>query len=195
MTSRAVFGLDAGSAGLRDADHLIQKQKERLQLPAETIGGTHFVRAPRAHVAVAFELPPGFSVEGWWERLAELRLTGIGVSWAEHRIGPGELSSGATVATAELAGRLDGRAVIYPGVDGLIGEVTVESLLAGSAIDRIVVLAGQVELAASDVVHTRDHVRPEWRDGLLTLTVVPAPNGTFVPFEVPNPTPCCADHA
>jgi hypothetical protein len=195
MTSRAVFGLDAESAGLREADHLIQEQTDRLGLPAGTVGCTHFVRAPRPHVATAFEIPPGFSVEEWWGRLAELPLVDIGISWAQHRIGPVELSTGATTAATELAGRLGGRAVVYPGVDRLVGEVTVESLLAGSAIDRIVVLAGQGEPAPADVVHTCDHVRPEWRDGLLTLTVMPAPHGAFVPFEVPNPTPCCADHA
>jgi hypothetical protein len=44
------------------------------------------------------------------------------------------------------------------------------------------------------MVRTRDHVRPEWRDGLLTLIATPTSNGVFAPFEVPNPTPCCADH-
>jgi hypothetical protein len=127
-------------------------------------------------------------------RLAELALADVGISWAQHRIGPVELSTGATAAATEIAGCLGGRAVVYPGVDGLIGEITVQSLLAGAAINRIVVLAGQSEPAASDVP-TRGHVRPEGRDGLLTLAVMPAPDGAFVPFEVPNPTPCCADHA
>uniref|UniRef100_UPI00403FFC13 hypothetical protein n=1 Tax=Streptomyces sp. SS7 TaxID=3108485 RepID=UPI00403FFC13 len=43
-------------------------------------------------------------------------------------------------------------------------------------------------------VLTRDQVRPEWRDGLLTLALIPAAGGTLAPFEVPRPTPCCADH-
>lgn len=41
---------------------------------------------------------------------------------------------------------------------------------------------------------TRDHVRPQWQDGELVLTLMPAVGGVLVPFEVPDPTPCCADH-
>ncbi|MCW2918330.1 MAG: transposase, OrfB family protein [Actinomycetia bacterium] len=43
-------------------------------------------------------------------------------------------------------------------------------------------------------VDTRDFVRPEWRDGVLTLVAMPAVTG-LAPFEVANPTPCCAEHA
>jgi hypothetical protein len=46
-----------------------------------------------------------------------------------------------------------------------------------------------------DLLDTRDHVRPEWQAGELVLAVTPVHNGLFAPFEVPNPTPCCADHA
>jgi hypothetical protein len=187
----AVFGLDAGSGSLRDADHLIQEQRDRLGLPPETIACTHFVRAARPHVAVSFQLPAGFSPDAWWEPLSAL---GVGVSWEGRRTGPVELSTGAADAAAELAGKQGGRAVVYPGVDRLVGEVTVGQLLDESAIDRVVVLAGQGEPAPEAVVHTRDHVRPEWRDGQLTLMTAPAPDGAFVPFEVPDPTPCCADH-
>ncbi|MGC0429432.1 hypothetical protein RKD32_005787 [Streptomyces sp. SAI-195] len=41
---------------------------------------------------------------------------------------------------------------------------------------------------------TRDHVRPHWQDGRLVLAAMPAVGGTLVPFEDPDPTPCCADH-
>ncbi|MFE9727753.1 hypothetical protein ACFYQ5_30350 [Streptomyces sp. NPDC005794] len=41
---------------------------------------------------------------------------------------------------------------------------------------------------------TREFVRPQWRDGELVLAAMPAVGGTLVPFEVPDPTPCCADH-
>jgi hypothetical protein len=191
---RTVFGLDAGSRSLREADHLIQEQRDRLGLPDSTIACTHFVRAARPHVAASFQLPPAFLLEARWERLAELAALGIGVSWESHQIGPVELSTGAAEAVAELVDKRCGRAVVYPGVDRLVGEVTVDSLLEESAIDRVIVLAGQGEPAPGAVVHTRDHVRPEWRDGQLTLITAPAPNGAFVPFEVPDPTPCCADH-
>ena len=38
------------------------------------------------------------------------------------------------------------------------------------------------------------HVHPQWQDGELVLTLMPAVGGVLVPFEVPDPTPCCADH-
>jgi hypothetical protein len=42
-------------------------------------------------------------------------------------------------------------------------------------------------------VELRDHARPRSVDG---ESVLDAPaGGTLVPFETPNPTPCCADHA
>jgi hypothetical protein len=66
-------------------------------------------------------------------------------------------------------------------------------LLATSAIDRVLVIGGP-PVTPETPVRTRDFVRPEWRDGLLTLIVTPAAGGGVAPFEVPNPTPCCADH-
>jgi hypothetical protein len=42
---------------------------------------------------------------------------------------------------------------------------------------------------------TRDFVRPQWLDGRLTLITTPAAGDRIAPFEVPNPTPCCADHS
>jgi hypothetical protein len=75
----------------------------------------------------------------------------------------------------------------------------VAGLLALTAIDQVTVVGapaadGQRPDPATPVL-TRDHVRPEWRNGRLTLALVPAAGGALAPFEVPNPTPCCADHA
>ena len=86
-----------------------------------------------------------------------------------------------------------GRAVRFPGVDALVGTLRVAEVLASSAIDRIEVLGGTpaAELALLD---TQDYVRPQWRDGDLVLTVMPAAGGRLVPFETRNPTPCCASH-
>jgi hypothetical protein len=88
--------------------------------------------------------------------------------------------------------------VVYPGVDRLTGTVTVADLLDLTAIDRITVL-GQPSTNGPGPdpavpVLTRDHVRPEWQDGQLTLALLPAAGGTLAPFEVPDPTACCADH-
>ena len=82
----------------------------------------------------------------------------------------------------------------YPGVDALTGTVTVADLLAHSAIERVVVLGSAEAPAPDTLVDTRDFVRTQWMDGRLNLVAMPAPHGRIAPFEVPNPTPCCAAH-
>lgn len=86
-----------------------------------------------------------------------------------------------------------GRAVRFPGVDALTGTLTVAEVLAASAIDRVEILGG-TPAEPSAVVDTQDFVRPQWRGDELVLTVMPAAGGRLVPFETPNPTPCCAAH-
>ncbi|MFF5085179.1 hypothetical protein ACFY36_49765 [Actinoplanes sp. NPDC000266] len=101
---------------------------------------------------------------------------------------------------AELQGAADaassgkfGRAVIFPGSDRLVGRLTVSEVLKISAIDRVEVLGSGVA-AETDILDTRDFVRPQYRNGDLVLTTTPAVGGVLVPFETRDPTPCCADH-
>lgn len=93
----------------------------------------------------------------------------------------------------ETDGKAAGRAVIYPGVESLTGTMTVAELLTRSAIDRIKVIGGAPS-TPDTLIDTRDFVRPQWIDGQLTLVATPAPDDHIAPFELPNPTPCCADH-
>ena len=90
-------------------------------------------------------------------------------------------------------GRRSGRVVHFPGVEALVGTVTVGALLDRSAVERVRVLAAGDADRAAPVV-TRGHVRPSWVDGELVLLTQPAVGGTLVPFESPTPTACCADH-
>ncbi|WP_392961553.1 hypothetical protein [Streptomyces sp. LN245] len=118
----------------------------------------------------------------------------LGVAFGGDRHGPDELAAGAAHAAAEHRARTGGRAVLYPGVDALTGALTVARLLEVSAVDQVAVLGSPEGAAMEARLVTRDHVRPEWRDGRLVLAAMPALGGTLVPFEVPDPTPCCADH-
>ncbi|WP_443048798.1 hypothetical protein [Streptomyces sp. NBC_00328] len=118
----------------------------------------------------------------------------LGVAFGGDRHGPGELAAGAAHAAAEHRARTGGRAVLYLGVDALTGALTVARLLEVSAVDQVAVLGSPEGAAMEAKLVTRDHVRPEWRDGRLVLAAMPAAGGTLVPFEVPDPTPCCADH-
>ncbi|MFG1609339.1 hypothetical protein [Actinoplanes sp. NPDC049265] len=92
-----------------------------------------------------------------------------------------------------FAPREGARAVRYPGVDALTGSLPVAEVLALSAIDHVEILAGG-PADPSLILDTDDFVRPTWRNGSLTLTVMPATDGHVVPFETRNPTPCCAAH-
>jgi hypothetical protein len=85
------------------------------------------------------------------------------------------------------------RAVAYPGHETLLGILPVSRVLASSAIERVQVLGGGVADPDQEL-DTRDYVRPQRISGALTLLVQPARGGRLVPFEVPDPTPCCADH-
>ncbi|MHC3469367.1 hypothetical protein ACYF6T_11675 [Streptomyces sp. 7R007] len=197
---RPVLGVDAGTVSLREADHLVHRLADELGLPAATLACTHLIRTDdRRGTAVSLALPDTAAAEAAWRRLAAPDRAETGAALGERRLGPAIAAHAAALAAAEHTGRLGGRAVLYPGVDRLTGTVTVADLLASTAIERVTVIgAATTDGTGPDPatpVLTRDHVRPEWRSGRLTLALVPAVGGTLAPFEVPNPTPCCADHA
>ncbi|MER5214484.1 hypothetical protein ABT063_28945 [Streptomyces sp. NPDC002838] len=163
--------VDAGIKDLRAADHLIHLLAAELALAEGAFGCTHLLRGDRPRVALSLTLPSEPLLRTARERLAA---------------GGYEVSPGVPDAA--------GRAVIYPGVSSLTGTLTIAGVLARSAIDRVTVLGGSSQLAPDTRLVTWDHVRPQWQDGELVLTAMPAVGGTLVPFEVPAPTPCCVDH-
>ncbi|MDT0392874.1 hypothetical protein [Streptomyces dubilierae] len=163
--------VDPGIGQLRAADHLLHTLAAELALPEDVFGCTHLVRGERPRVVLSFALP-----SEPLQRTAVERLTGLG-----HTVASG------------VPDRV-GRAVLYPGAASLTGTMTVAELLSRSAIDRVTVLGTPERPAPGTPLATRDHVRPQWQDGALVLTAMPAMGGALVPFEVPDPTPCCADH-
>ncbi|MHA5050599.1 hypothetical protein [Streptomyces sp. SD15] len=192
-TGRYVVGVDTGHAGtLQAADRLLRGLAGELGLGADVLGCTHHVRDGRhPHTALSFAVTSERAARSAWQRLAEREF---GAALGADRHGPAELAAGAAQAAAEHTVRTGGRAVLYGGVESLTGTVTVARLLADSAVDRIAVLGAPGSPEPELRMVTRDHVRPEWRDGQLVLAAMPAAGGTLVPFEVPDPTPCCADH-
>ncbi|MFE5814562.1 hypothetical protein ACFQ6S_14315 [Streptomyces sp. NPDC056479] len=163
--------MDAGVRDLRSADHLLHALAAELTLPEGTFGCTHLVRGERPRVALSLTLPSESLLRTAQERLAA---------------GGHEVSPGAPDAV--------GRAVLYPGVTALTGTLTIAEVLSRSAIDRVTVLGTPGQPAPDALLMTGDHMRPTWQDSELVLTTMPAVGGTLVPFEVPDPTPCCADH-
>ncbi|WP_406455852.1 hypothetical protein OH768_21170 [Streptomyces sp. NBC_01622] len=179
-----VLGVDAGTTTLREADHLIRDLTTTLALPPGTVACTHLIRTEaRRGTAVSLELPDGASAADAWRHLTESEA-------------PQGDQEAAAQAAAEHTARRSGRAVLFPGAERLTGTIPLSDLLTLSAIDRVIVVgatSGEPP-ALTTPVHTQDHVRPEWRGGELVLALVPAVGNTLAPFEVPNPTPCCADH-
>ncbi|MFD6288980.1 hypothetical protein [Streptomyces sp. NPDC060205] len=162
-----VTTIDAGVRELRAADHLLLELAAELALAENGFGCTHLVRGERPRVVLSF----------------------MSASEDTARL----LSAKGYEVTAGAPDEV-GRAVVYPGSTELTGTLTIAELLARSAIGRVVVLGAPGEPPPSQQVVTRDHVRPQWQDGELVLTLQPAVGGVLVPFEVPDPTPCCADH-
>ncbi|MGA5899237.1 hypothetical protein [Streptomyces venetus] len=194
-----VIGVDAELANLREADRLIHDLVHGLGLPPGTVACTHLIRSDdRPATAVSLALPDVDAAESVWQQLTGLDRPELVAALGGREFGPVEAARAAAPAAAEHAHRRGGRAVVYPGVDRLTGTVTVADLLGLTAIDRIAVLgqpaADGQGLDRAMPVLTRDHVRPEWQHGHLTLTLLPAAGGTLAPFEVPDPTPCCAEH-
>jgi hypothetical protein len=106
---------------------------------------------------------------------------------------PAGLGAECPEAVAGHEARSSGRAVLYPGVELLVGTLSVAEVLELSAIEKVEILGGGPADPAT-LIDTGDFVRPQWRSGALTLTTTPAAGGRLVPFETRHPTPCCAAH-
>ncbi|MGI5148194.1 hypothetical protein ACQEVC_17770 [Plantactinospora sp. CA-294935] len=167
-----VLGLSLGHRTDREAEHWLREYVQPLGRP-DLVACTHLTATPYPHVTISVRLPGA--------ALPELPVTAP------------ELREAAGHGAAEHLARRSGRAVRYPGVELLVGTLTVAELIEVSAIERVTVLgAGAPD--PDTPVETRDFVRPQWLDGRLTLVTTPVAGNRIGPFEVPDPTPCCADH-
>lgn len=173
-----VVGVSLGHRTDQEAERWLHELLRPLDI-ADLVACTHLVREPYPHVAISLAVPA--------------------LSWPSPELlavlpqPVPELVDAAEHVATEHRDRRSGRAFRYPGVDRLTGVRTVADLLASSAVDEVIVLGG-APADPETLVQTRDFVRPQWRNGALALIVTPAGAGRVAPFEVPNPTPCCADH-
>jgi hypothetical protein len=163
-------GLSLGHRDDAEAEHWL-----RENTPAGTTWAcTHLAREPYPHVAISLVLAPGADAGA---------LPAV----------PADLTAAADRAAADHRARRSGRAVLFPGVERLVGVLSAGDVLALSAIDEVRMLGGAPP-GADTLVDTRGFVRPQWMDGTLVLVTTPVGGGRIAPFEVPHPTPCCADH-
>lgn len=197
--SRSVAGLDLLALRERDADHLAATIAGELAArggAGSTIATHWAVVGTLRHVALTVETsgPDRAGLASVLDGAVRAAGTPFGLLVAGGFRGEPELLPTVEGIVAEHLARRSGRVVVFPGSDGLVGTMSVARAIRHSSIDRIHVLAGGA-CRPDTLLVTRDFVRPRWHGGELVLDVQPAAGGTLVPFETPNPTPCCADHA
>ncbi len=188
MIGGVVVGLDAGSTSRDQIEHLISRAMAQLSDPV--MACTHIVQKPSPHWAASIRSagasPAAAELSAALDGAAVCVLAGGGCV-----AGLAAGHEGAELAATELLAGRAGRAVVFEGHDRLPDVVAVDELPGLCAIDEIVGLAGTP--VAGRLLHTRGFVRPELVDGRLVLLVRPY-GDDLAPFEVPEPTPCCAAH-
>lgn len=185
-------GLDAGHDDLDDAERAGSALADALGCVDEVC--THVVRGPRPHYAASLRIPDGrWAPEGAGElrAMAEGALVFESRDWAIE-VGEAQARAGARSAVAAHAAGAAGRAIRFLGQAEMRGAVTVDQVLAASAIDRVQVLGAA--LVPGAVVETRDHLRPQYSAGSLTLVVTPLDGGRLQPFELEHAHQCCGGH-
>ena len=189
-------GLAAGQQDRSEVEHLLALAVDLLD--GVVLACTHVVEGAWA-ASVETTASVGGSLE-LWTLLQKQGAPDVAVCVrscsAAPRVdvaGPVGLRHVAVQASLELAERLAGRAVLFQGQERLHGEIATDDVPGLSAIGAIEGIAGTPTVGTRLV--TRGFVRPVLRAGALVLQVRPfGEEGTVAPFEVPDPTPCCAAH-
>ncbi len=193
-----VLAVRAGSHGPRAVEALLQGVAAALGADATpTYTSTHVVdREGIEHLgAMVWEEPP------WQLDLLDVahravpptgstlcRMTRHGA-----RLTGDDATSAVVVAAREALWGSRGRVASFPGQASVVGTVPVARLLATTALDAVVGLAGTPVLDA-DVVDTGGWVRPRWNGGRLELLVERAAGGVVRPVEQEAQIACCALH-
>jgi hypothetical protein len=98
-----------------------------------------------------------------------------------------------TLAAAQHAQRLGGRAEVFPGQQWLADDLTVVDVLERTVIDEV--RSTQGPYSPSAVLRAYGYVRPSFADGLLVVTVGHDDPLVVTPWEVRYCRPCCGiDH-
>ncbi len=188
-----VVGLDAGSPTIPAAEHWIHAVVADLGRSPALVACTHVASRPYPHVAISLSMTARLPRVQLPKRAAAVVAHGGTAPVVAARDVGGRLVASAARAAADHAVGRGGRAVIYPGIERMIGTVRVADVLARTAIERVTVLDGSppgvAEPPPEAKLDTRDHVRPHWSCGKLTLLVRPASGGCLLPFEGPQPIP------
>ena len=188
----SVVGVDGGTQDRDSTEHLLY-QAVATSPRQVTLACTHLVAVPTPHWAVSMVVAGSPPAELELSRdLAGSAVTVVRLGGRTARAAAGPWQAGADAAADQLLSGA-GRAVVFAGQDRLPATVTVEDVLRLTAIGRVLGVAGTP--TAGRVLHTRGYVRPHLLQGELVLHVRPyGADSQLAPFEVPEPTPCCAAH-
>jgi hypothetical protein len=197
-STEAVAGLHLAVSRERDVDHDLLHLADALVRHGVRVTwlSTHRTvteLGPSCSAAIAAEADQDL-LAGYLEAILREEHGHVEVLGTGHGGTDSDADERARLAAAARTGRSEGRAVWFPGHDTVGDEITVGDLLATTAIDAVQAMGG-VDNGADVVVETRRFLRPRFAGGKLVLNVQPSRGGVLVPFEVPNPTPCCVDHA
>lgn len=192
MKAHHWIGLDAGDEDLDRAEQAAVALADALGCVDEVC--THALALARPHYAATLRIPAGsWAPTGIDElrRLAEGAIVLEGGEWALET-GDADGRAGARAAIFAHSSGAGGRAVRFLGQERLGGAMTVDEVLAKSAIAEVRVLGG--ELRGGMVLETRGYVRPVYAAGALSLLATPLEDGRLQPFELEQVHHCCGDH-
>lgn len=186
MTDRStvvVVGVDAGHGDRGACEHDALTLADRLG--GVTFVSTHVIAEPEPHYAAVIETTTP---------LPALALDGVvGSIVAVHDDDPIDAPGALAAAVVAHRTRRNGRLIRFGGQDRLQGTVPLRDVTIGSAIEDIDCLGARPGPDA--VLRTQEFVRPIFRDGRVTLIIQPYDGvDDYVPFEQPNPHPCCGSH-
>ena len=184
-----VAGMDLGPVGLATAEEAVEvllgAAGEAGVDVAGLVAGTHRVVTPTgpAHLVITVSAAGAAPWQAWiMARTLTRTHPPLGVAVAGRAAGEAEAIAAARVAVEERTSRIGGRCVYFPGVEELLGTLTVGQIVAASAID-VVSEVGGGRLAPDAEVVTGGRVRPRWEFGDLTLHVQHEGQGLYLPFE------------
>lgn len=185
-----VVGLDVGSATIPAAERWFRSVVAALGRTPALVACTHVMARPYPHVAVSLALDSPVVRHHLPRRAAAVVVHDRVAPVVAARDVGSRLVTAAAHAAEDHARRRGGRAVVYPGMERMTGTLRIEDVIANSAIERVTVIdtcpAGAVEPPGEAKLDTRDHLRPHFSNGRLTLLVRPAAGGYLVPFEAPD---------
>ena len=202
MTTGTVVAVDAGTQDRDSTEDALLAFVALLGAPV-SLACTHVVTEPAPHWAFTLVLagtagPADTTQAGPAVLAAASSISGASLLVVHEdgstvSAGGPAWREGAQAAAGQLLSG-NGRVVLFPGQDELPGTVAVDDVTRLTPITQVIGIAGTP--TAGRVLHTRGYVRPQLVDGRLLLHVRPYLDDDGVaPFEVPQPTPCCATHA